>query len=217
MESGLGYRKREVKDIMKKKKYDMVFFLMAVIVLCACGEETSEQPPMTVSQEIASSDLSENIVPIEATEYSRLNYSVPEGFAAANDNTDVQAIYVSETQGDYSYICYTRQNNDGTVDYGNMSSEDMAARLSMSLQTDVSVEQYTQSAKEGWEQVDMVLSYEQDGIARKTWQNIYITEKYIFIMAYVQAGEASWEKVFTESASQAMPQSIVEQTTQTAQ
>ena len=36
-------------------------------------------------------------------------------------------------------------------------------------------------------------------------------------MAYVQAGEASWEKVFAESASQAMPQSIVEQTTQTAQ
>ena len=202
---------------MNRKKYNMFFVLITVMLLCACREETSEQPPMTVSQEIASSDISENIVPIEATEYSRLSYSVPEGFVAANDNTDVQAIYVSETQGDYSYICYTRQNNDGTVDYSNMSSEDMAARLSMSLQADVAVEQYTRTEKESWEQVDMVLSYEQDGIARKTWQNIYITEKYIFILAYVQVGEASWETAFTESASQTIPQSIVEQTTQTAQ
>lgn len=164
---------------------------------------------MTVSQEIASG-ISENIVPAEAMEYSLLSYPVPEGFVAANDNTDMQAVYVSETQQDYSYISYLRQNNDHTVNYMSMTAEEYKNMFSLSLETEINLEGCTQEEKEGWQQIDLIFTYEKDGMNCKAWQYYYITDKYIFSIVYVQAGEASWENAFLEAAAHTMPKSIVE-------
>lgn len=164
---------------------------------------------MTVSQEIAAG-ISENIIPAEAMEYSLLSYPVPAGFVPASDNTDMQAIYISETQQDFSHISYTRQANDHAADYMTMTAEDYKNMFALGLETEVSLEGCTQEEKEGWQQVDLVLTYEKDGIAYKTWQYFYITDKFIFSIAYVQAGDAAWESAFLECAAQAAPKSIVE-------
>lgn len=191
------------------KKCSAVLLLMLCMGMCSCNQTETEDPPMTVSQEIAAG-ISENIVPAEAMEYSLLSYPVPEGFVAANDNTDMQAIYVSGTQQDYSYISYLRQANDRAVDYMNMTAEEYQNMFALSLETEVSLESCIQEEKEGWQQVDLILTYEKDGIPCRTWQYYYITDKYIFSIAYVQAGDASWENAFLEAAAQTMPKSIVE-------
>lgn len=191
------------------KKYWSLFLLIVCMGLCSCGQNETEDPPMTVSQEIASG-ISENIVPAEAMEYSFLFYPVPEGFVAASDNTDMQAIYVSETRQDFSYISYLRQSNDHMVDYMSMTAEDYKNMFALSLETEVELEGCTQEEKEGWQQVNLILTYEKDGTACKAWQYYYITDKYIFSIVYVQAGDASWENAFLEAAAQTMPKSIVE-------
>ena len=194
------------------KKYRFICMLvLGMLAMCSCGGSETGDPQMTVSQEIAA-DVPENIIPAEAMEYSLLFYPVPEGFAAANDNTDMQAVYVSETQQDYSYISYLRQANDRTLDYMTMTADDYKNMFALSLETEVGVEGCVQEEKDGWRQVDLILTYEKDGISYKTWQYYYITDKYIFSIAYVQAGDAAWENAFLESAAQAMPKSIVEST-----
>lgn len=201
----------EVKMI---NKYRVILLLMlCVAAVCACHKNNTQDPPMTVSQEIAAG-ISENIIPAEAMEYSLLSYPVPEGFAAANDNTDMQAVYVSEMQQDFSYISYIRQANDHAADYMAMTAEDYKNMFMLSLETEVDLERCTQEEKEGWQQVDLILSYEKDGISYKTWQYFYITDKYIFSIAYAQAGDAAWEQAFLDSAAQAMPKSIVESTSE---
>lgn len=191
------------------KKIHVVWMLLVCMTLCSCSHEQTETPPMTVSQEIATG-ISENIVPAEAMEYSFLFYPIPEGFVAANDNTDMQAIYVSETQQDYSYISYLRQNNDHMVDYMTMTAEEYMDMFTLSLKTEVGLESCTQEEKDGWQQVDLILTYEKDGMDYKAWQYYYITDKYIFSIVYVQAGDASWENAFLEAAAQTTPKSIVE-------
>lgn len=186
--------------------------MLCIMMLCACGKDPADgNNPMTVSQEIAAG-VSENVVPEEAFEYSFLSYNIPEGFIAANDNTDMQAIYVSGTQGDRSYICYTRQVNEDLIDYMEMSADDYKDMFSANLGTEVTVEQCRQEEKEGWIQVDLLLAYEQDEIAHKTWQNIYVTDKYVLTIVCVQAGDALWETQFSECVAQAVPRSIVEET-----
>ncbi len=194
---------------MLRRCYVIVLLTLCMAAVCSCGQNGTEEPPMTVSQEIAAG-ISENIVPAEAMEYSFLSYPVPEGFVAASDNTDMQAIYASETQGDFSYISYLRQVNEHTVNYMTLTAEDYEKMFALSLETEISLEGCTQEEKEGWQQVELILSYEKDGISHKAWQYFYITDKYIFSMAYVQAGDAAWEDAFLESAAQAMPKSIVE-------
>lgn len=195
-------------------KYRVILLLMlCAAAVCACNKNETQNPPMTVSQEIAVG-ISENIIPAEAMEYSLLSYPVPAGFVAANDNTDMQAIYVSETPQDFSYISYIRQSNDHAADYMAMTAEDYKNMFVLSLETEINLEGCTQEEKEGWQQVDLILAYEKDGISYKTWQYFYITDKYIFSIAYAQAGDAVWEEAFLESAAQAMPKSIVESTSE---
>lgn len=191
------------------KKYGAVLLLMLCMGMCSCNQTETTDPPMTVSQEIAAG-ISENIVPAEAMEYWLLSYPVPEGFVAANDNTDMQAIYVSGTQQDYSYINYLRQPNDQMVDYMAMTAEEYQNMLALGLKTEVALEDCTQEEKEGWQQVNLILTYDKDGIHYKTWQYYYITDKYIFSLSFAQAGDASWEDAFLEAAAQTMPKSIVE-------
>lgn len=197
---------------MINMKNKVIIIAVCIIMLCGCGKDSSgENNQMTVSQEIAAG-ISENVVPAEAFDYSFLSYNVPEGFVAANDNTDMQAIYVSETQGDLSYICYTRQLNEGLIDYMEMSAEDYRDMFSLNLGAEVTVEQCRQEEKEGWIQVDLLLTYEQDGNAHKTWQNIYVTDKYVFTIVCVRVGDAPWEGQFSACVAQAVPRSIVEET-----
>lgn len=198
-----------MREAGKVKKCSAALLLILCMGMCSCNRNEAGDPPMTVSQEIAAG-ISENIVPAEAMEYSLLSYPVPEGFAAASDNTDMQAIYASETQGDYSYISYLRQTNDRALDYMAMTDEEYKDMFTLSLETEVGLEGCIQEEKEGWQQVELILTYEKDGIRFKTWQYYYITEKYIFSIAYVQAGDASWESAFLEAAAQTAPKSIVE-------
>lgn len=196
------------------KKYCVILLLMlCAAAVCACNNNETQNPPMTVSQEIAVG-ISENIIPVEAMEYSLLSYPVPAGFVAANDNTDMEAFYLSETQQDFSYISYNRQPNDHAADYMAMTAEDYKNMLTLGLKTEIDLEGCTQEEKEGWQQVDLILSYEKEGISYKIWQYYYITEKYIFSITYAQAGDAVWEEAFLESAAQAMPKSIVESTSE---
>lgn len=198
---------------MNNMKSKVVIIAVCIIMLCGCGKDSSDgNNPMTVSQEIAAG-ISENVVPEEAFDYSFLSYYIPEGFVAANDNTDMQAIYVSGTQGDLSYICYTRQVNEELIDYMEMSADEYKAMFSANLGSEVTVEQCRQEEKEGWIQVELLLTYEQDGNAHKTWQNIYVTDKYVFTMVCVQVGDAVWEGQFSECVARAVPRSIVEETT----
>lgn len=197
---------------MLKRCRVILSLMVCLLAMCSCNRAEAENPPMTVSQEIAAG-ISENIVPAEAMEYSLLSYPVPEGFVAASDNTDMQAIYVSETQQDFSYISYIRQANDHTVDYMTMTAEDYKNLFVLSLETEIGLEGCTQEEKDGWQQVGLILTYEKDGIPYKTWQYYYITDKFIFSIAYVQAGDAAWENAFLEAASQTVPKSIVESTT----
>lgn len=192
------------------KRYRAILPLMlCMLAVCSCNRNETQDPPMTVSQEIAAG-ISENIIPAEAMEYSLLSYPVPEGFVAASDNTDMQAIYVSETQQDFSYISYIRQTNDHVVNYMEMPAEEYKNMFALSLETEINLEGCIQEEKEGWQQVELVLTYEKDGISCKTWQNYYITDKFIFNIAYVQAGDAMWENAFLESVAQTVPKSIVE-------
>lgn len=194
------------------KRYHVILpMMLCLLVVCSCNRTETENPPMTVSQEIAAG-ISENIVPAEAMEYSLLSYPVPVGFVPASDNTDMQSIYVSETQQDFSYICYIRQSNDHTVDYMTMTAENYKNMLALSLETEVGLEGCTQEEKDGWQQVELILTYEKDGISFKTWQYYYVTDKYIFSITYAQAGDAAWENAFLEAAAQTMPKSIVEST-----
>lgn len=196
---------------MLKRCRVILSLMVSLLAMCSCNRAEAENPPMTVSQEIAAG-ISENIVPAEAMEYSLLSYPVPEGFVAASDNTDMQAIYVSETQQDFSYISYIRQTNDHTVDYMAMTAEDYKNMFVLSLETEIGLEGCTQEEKDGWQQVGLILTYEKDGISYKIWQYYYITDKFIFNIAYVQAGDAAWENAFLEAASQTVPKSIVEST-----
>lgn len=191
-------------------KYRIILLVMlCVTAVCACNQNDTQNPPMTVSQEIAEG-ISENIIPAEAMEYSLLYYPVPEGFVAANDNTDMEAFYLSETQQDFSHIIYNRQPNDHLADFMAMTAEDYKDMLALGLKTEIDLEGCTQVEKEGWQQVDLIFAYEDDGISYKIWQYFYITDKYIFSIAYAQAGDAMWEEAFLESAAQVMPKSIVE-------
>lgn len=195
-------------------KYRVILLLMlCAAAVCACNNDEAQNPPMTVSQEIAVG-ISENIIPAEAMEYSLLSYPVPAGFVAANDNTDMEAFYVSETQQDFSFISYNRQPNDHAADYMAMTAEDYKNMLALGLKTEIDLEGCTQEEKEGWQQVGLILSYEKEGISYKIWQYYYITDKYIFSITYAQAGDAVWEEAFLESAAQAMPKSIVESTSE---
>lgn len=196
---------------MLKRCSIILSLMVSLLVMCSCNGTEAENPPMTVSQEIAAG-ISENIIPAEAMEYSLLSYPVPEGFVAASDNTDMQAIYVSETQRDFSYIEYIRQPNDHLVDYMAMTAEDYKNLLVLALKTEINLEGCTQEEKDGWQQVGLILTYEKDGISYKIWQYYYITDKYIFSIAYAQAGDAAWENAFLEAASQTVPKSIVEST-----
>ncbi len=191
-------------------KYRIILSVMlCVMSVCACNQNDTQNPPMTVSQEIAVG-ISENIIPAEALEYSLLYYPVPAGFVAASDNTDMEAFYLSETQQDYSHISYNRQPNDHLADFMAMTAEDYKNMLTLGLKTEIDLEGFTQEEKEGWQQIDLILVYEKDGISYKAWQYFYITDKYIFSITYAQAGEAMWEEAFLESAAQVMPKSIVE-------
>lgn len=194
---------------MLKRRRVILSLIVCLLAVCSCNRAEAENPPMTVSQEIAAG-ISENIVPAEAMEYSLLSYPVPEGFVAASDNTDMQAIYVSETQQDFSYISYIRQANDHTVDYMAMTTEDYKNMFVLSLETEIGLEGCTQEEKDGWQQVGLILTYEKDGIPFKIWQYYYITDKFIFSIAYAQAGDAAWENAFLEAAAQTAPKSIVE-------
>ncbi|MDE6531583.1 MAG: hypothetical protein K2K96_12560 [Lachnospiraceae bacterium] len=194
---------------MVKRCCVILSLMLCLVTVCSCNKTDADNPPMTVSQEIAAG-ISENIVPAEAMEYSLLSYPVPAGFVPASDNTDMQAIYVSETQQDFSYISYIRQTNDHMVDYMNMTAENYKNMFALSLETEIGLEECTQEEKDGWQQVELILTYEKDGISCKTWQYYYITDKFIFSIAYVQAGDADWENAFLEAAAQTIPKSIVE-------
>lgn len=196
---------------MLKRSRIILSLMVSLLALCSCNRAEAENPPMTVSQEIAAG-ISENIVPAEAMEYSLLSYPVPEGFVAASDNTDMQAIYVSETQQDFSYIYYDRQPNDHLIDYMALTAEDYKNLIVMGLNTEISLEGCTQEEKDGWQQVGLILTYEKDGISYKMWQYYYITDKYIFGIAFAQAGDAAWENAFLGAAAQTVPKSIVEST-----
>ena len=196
---------------MLKRCSVILSLMVCLLAMCSCNGTESENLPMTVSQEIAAG-ISENIIPAEAMEYSLLSYPVPEGFVAANDNTDMDAFYISETQQDFSYIKYNRLPNDHLVDYMAMTAEDYKNLFVLGLETEIGLEGCTQEEKDGWQQVGLILTYEKDGISYKTWQYYYITDKFIFSIAYVQAGDAAWENAFLEAAAQTVPKSIVEST-----
>ncbi|MDE6714404.1 MAG: hypothetical protein K2K20_11780 [Lachnospiraceae bacterium] len=196
---------------MLKRCRVILSLMVCLLAMCSCNGTESENLPMTVSQEIAAG-ISENIIPAEAMEYSLLSYPVPEGFVAANDNTDMDAFYISETQQDFSYIKYNRLPNDHLVDYMAMTAEDYKNLFVLGLETEIGLEGCTQEEKDGWQQVGLILTYEKDGISYKTWQYYYITDKFIFSIAYVQAGDAAWENAFLEAAAQTVPKSIVEST-----
>lgn len=195
------------------KKGRLILGMVLGTLLCSgCGlsgnNMSSSNNQLTVSEEIAL-EISENVVPVEAMEYSFLQYQIPYGFIAANDNNDHQATFVSEAEGDLSYICYIRQNREDGVNYMTMDTETFRSALSYNCGTDVTVDECTQEDLEEWDQVRVVYHYIVDGVSRKVWQYFFITDKYVFNMVYVQVGDANWESEYQTSAQSIVLQSIV--------
>ena len=186
---------------MKKK---ILVIGLALTMLCATGCETQEPGPavsenaLSVAQEIANG-VSQNVIPAEALEYYTLAYTIPDGFVRNADSTDTLDVYFSEQVGDYSYITYMRQENDGSKDYSKLTGADYKAALDEALAVDTVIESIQRIPGDGNMHVKVLFSYTTESGKIEVAEHIFITDKYVFEMVYGRDPEFDWKKAFAES------------------
>lgn len=196
-----------------KKRVIMGIIVAGCLVLCACStkdttkENISGNGSMSVSEEIAA-EVSENIIPEEAMEYIALSCSIPEGFSPTSESNDTQAIYVSDSLEDYSYITYTRQEVDATSDYTLLTQEDYQTALENRLATTVNMTSYASVQEEDYYLVSLGLTYEKDGKSYLAQEEIYVTDKYLFTMVFAEGSGGEWATQFAESMASLKLESI---------
>ncbi len=177
-------------------------WLAAVLCLAGCQKQPEEpvvsENTVSVAEEIANG-VSQNVIPAEALEYYTLDYKIPEGFVRTPDSTDLLDIYSSEQVGDYSYITYMRQENDGSKDYTNLTDEDYKASVDEALSVNSVIESIEKTPGDGNTHVNIRFSYTVEERKIEVSEHIFITDKYIFEMVYARDPEFDWKKAFMES------------------
>ena len=187
-----------------KREYKTVVCGAAFLAALLCGcENTNEDPAVSVNtvsvaEEIANG-VSENVIPAEALEYYALDYKIPEGFSRTQDSTDTLDIYASDTQNDYSYITYMRQENNGVTDYANLSDADYKAALDKALSVNTVIQSIEKTPGDGNMHVKVIFTYLSEHGKMEVAEHIFITDKYIFEMVYAKDPNNDWKKAFATS------------------
>ncbi len=183
--------------------------LWCLFVFCGCAKKEPEvividtEPEMTLAEELAMA-VSQNVIPPEAMEYTGLSYTIPEGFTYSDGDmgkSDVDT-YVSDLNGDGSYICYLRMKNDGSVDYSMLPAISYERDLERQLQVDVEISEYTMEQME--ESFHVVIGADFT-VGERTYhlrQFLFVTDKYVFSISYVRDMEYDWSAAFATSQSE---------------
>lgn len=173
-----------------KKRIILLLTVMTLGVLCtACNEKGSDEP-ISVSEEIALS-VSEESVPDEAYNYTKVSFDVPESMIADADNTEDSQYYLASDAADLSFISYIKAKKDSNVDFASFTSDSFKNSLENQLQTTVTMKDFMKEEADGYSWFKAVASYTNAENNYELTAYIFVTDEYIFSVDFCLAGTQS--------------------------
>lgn len=153
---------------------------------------------VTFADEIAA-DVSENVIPQEATVFTSVSFNIPGDMVPAEGNTDTKAFYLSPSSNDLSFVAYQRRDNSGKITYKTMSEEDFRVAFKDNLGVEPNVRSFDKEIKDGYFKISIYLGYEVAGIGYSCREYVFVTDEYIFSVAYCQDSRTEWLEEFANS------------------
>ena len=173
-----------------KKRIILLLTVMSLGVQCvACAERCSEEP-ISVSEEMALS-VSEESVPDEAYNYTKVSFDVPEGMIADADNTEDSQYFLASDAADLSFISYIKAKKDSNVDFASFTSDSFKNSLENQLQTTVTMKDFMKEEADGYSWFKAVASYTNAENNYELTAYIFVTDEYIFSVDFCLAGTQS--------------------------
>lgn len=184
---------------MNNNKF-IIAILLFVLLMAGCGKADNNisDNKVTMAEEI-SADISENVVPIEATYYSSISFNIPEGMVVSEENVENRLFYLAESSEDYSFISYQRRENTGNISCDTMSLDDFKSAFVDQLGVTPVIKTFIREEKANYSKITIKLSYSVTGINYTCFEYVFITDKYIFTLAFCQDNRFDWVTKFEKS------------------
>lgn len=183
------------------KKISFILLICMLFSFTACGKggtNDSSVSSMTLAEEMAG-DISENVVPMEATIYTKIEFNIPDGMVEDTDNTDTKAFYLSASSNDLSFVAYQRRDNSGKITYDTMTEEDFKSAFLDQLGVSPNIRSFDKEIKDGYFKISINLGYSVAGIGYACNEYIFVTDEYIFTVTYCQDSRTDWHDAFKNS------------------
>lgn len=200
--------------MVNKKVLSLLMAVVTAISLVGCGASTLGDQGAEVSLSLAdelAAGVSEDVIPLEAKRYSSVYFEIPEGMKADEDNTDNECYYISEMIDDLSYITYIRQDNFDVDWYNDLTQEKYSQSFSSNVDTNVVIDSFEKSERDGYCRIEIAMKYKKAGVSFDVKEYIYVTDDFLFTVAYAMDVRHDWSSEFAASQGSLALKSVVNQ------
>ena len=199
------------------KYISYVAVVLLAILISGCAEKDIAAETVSSGESFAdeiAEGISENVVPHEAYEYSRLSFDIPENMQTCSDNTVDEGYYFANDSEDYSYIYYSRSlrnESEESVSGNTLFSKDVfAERLSRELSTDVEIVSYDTDSEEHYDLYITEAAFCHSDVDYTMKEYIFVTDGYIFCLDYCLGGNMGMSEKFADSQSTVCLESVAD-------
>ena len=163
------------------------------MIMAACGKKektgtTASQNSLSVSEEIAQS-VSEDVIPVEATQYSSVSFDIPEGFVRDDKSTDSVSYYFNNQIDDLSYIVYGKAEKPD--DYQELTEDKFKEEFCEEYGVSVAFVDFEKQVKDDYYRIVMTYSYSFGKTNYITTEYLFVTDTYLFTVAYCKDTSAN--------------------------